>query len=263
MSWTFRRSIASLAVVIATRIVLSAQTVAPPPAAQTALDWIARIFSGEFAVELAATPQWHGSRHEYLTGEPPTGVASEIVRREAGSDRREVLITRAQLTPPGAASPLDPEALDWSADASRVLIFTNSRRVWRTNSRGDYWLLDRKSNQLSKLGGDAPPSSLMYAKFDPQATRVAYVRQNDIYVEDLASHAITRVTTDGSPLILNGGSDWVNEEELDLHDCFRWSPDGRRIAFWQFDLHGVGNFSLQYYLGKEREIVTTIPYPEP
>jgi dipeptidyl-peptidase 4 len=149
MSSTFRRSIALLAVVIATRIVLSAQTVAPPPAAQTALDWIARIFSGEFAVELAATPQWHGSRHEYLTGEPPTGVASEIVRREAGSDRREVLITRAQLTPPGAASPLDPEALDWSADASRVLIFTNSRRVWRTNSRGDYWLLDRKSNQLS------------------------------------------------------------------------------------------------------------------
>jgi len=262
MSSTFRRSIALLAVVIATRIVLSAQTVAPPPAAQTALDWIARIFSGEFAVELPATPQWHGSRHEYLTGEPPTGVASEIVRREAGSDRREVLITRAQLTPPGAASPLDPEALDWSADASRVLIFTNSRRVWRTNSRGDYWLLDRKSNQLSKLGGDAPPSSLMYAKFDPQATRVAYVRQNDIYVEDLASHAITRVTTDGSPLILNGGSDWVNEEELDLHDCFRWSPDGRRIAFWQFDLHQVGNFSLQYNLGQEKEIVTQIPYPE-
>jgi len=262
MSSTFRRSIALLAVVIATRIVLSAQTVAPPPAAQTALDWIARIFSGEFAVELAATPQWHGSRHEYLTGEPPTGVASEIVRREAGSDRREVLITRAQLTPPGAASPLDPEALDWSADASRVLIFTNSRRVWRTNSRGDYWLLDRKSNQMLKLGGDAPPSSLMYAKFDPQATRVAYVRQNDIYVEDLASHAITRVTTDGSPLILNGGSDWVNEEELDLHDCFRWSPDGRRIAFWQFDLHQVGNFSLQYNLGQEKEIVTQIPYPE-
>ena len=62
--------------------------------------------------------------------------------------------------------------------------------------------------------------------------------------------------------MINGGSDWVNEEELDLHDCFRWSPDGRRIAFWQFDLHGVGNFSLQYYLGKEREIVTTIPYPQ-
>ena len=62
--------------------------------------------------------------------------------------------------------------------------------------------------------------------------------------------------------MINGGSDWVNEEELDLHDCFRWSPDGRRITFWQFDLHGVGDFSLQYYLGKEKSIVTEIPYPQ-
>ena len=75
----------------------------------------------------------------------------------------------------------------------------------------------------------------MYAKFNPDATKVAYVRQNDIYVEDLASGAITRLTRDGSDLVINGGSDWVNEEELDLHDCFRWSPDGTRIAFWQFD----------------------------
>ena len=75
----------------------------------------------------------------------------------------------------------------------------------------------------------------MYAQFNPDATRVAYVRQNDIYVEDLASGATTRLTRDGTDLVINGGSDWVNEEELDLHDCFRWSPDGARIAFWQFD----------------------------
>ena len=90
----------------------------------------------------------------------------------------------------------------------------------------------------------------MYATFSPDATKVAYVLRNDIYVEDVATGAITRITRDGSDLVINGGSDWVNEEELDLHDCFRWSPDGRRIAFWQFDLHGVGNFSLQYYLGE-------------
>jgi len=102
----------------------------------------------------------------------------------------------------------------------------------------------------------------MYAKFNPEATRVAYVKNNDIYVEDLATGDIRRITRDGSDWVINGGSDWVNEEELALHDCFRWSPDGKRIAFWQFDLHGVGDFALMYYLGKEREVVTDIPYPQ-
>ena len=109
-----------------------------------------------------------------------------------------------------------------------MLVFTNARRVWRTDSRGDYWLLDRSAGRLKKIGGDAAEASLMYAKFNPDGSRVAYVRQNDIYIEDLADGAIRRLTHDGTDLIINGGSDWVNEEELDLHDCFQWSPDGRR-----------------------------------
>jgi dipeptidyl-peptidase-4 len=142
-----------------------------------------------------------------------------------------------------------------------VLVFTNTRRVWRTNSRGDYWVFDRRTTKLRKIGGNAPEASVMYAAFNPDATKVAYVRQNDLYVEEIASGKIERLTNDGADLVINGGSDWVNEEELGLHDCFRWSPDGRRIAFWQFDLHGVGNFSLAYYLGRQTQIVTHIDYP--
>ena len=61
-----------------------------------------------------------------------------------------MLISAAQLTPPGAASPLEVEDLSWSADRQRVLVFTNTRRVWRTNSRGDYWLLDRRAGRLEE-----------------------------------------------------------------------------------------------------------------
>jgi dipeptidyl-peptidase-4 len=61
---------------------------------------------------------------------------------------------------PGSTSPIEIEDLSWSHDAQRVLIFTNTRRVWRTNSRGDYWLLDRRSGQLKKIGGDAPEGSV-------------------------------------------------------------------------------------------------------
>ena len=228
----------------------------------TAPDMIGRIFSGEFSLRFPRPPDWFGDGQSYLVLEPSARGVDVVRYDTATGARREVLITAAQLTPVGAAAPLEIESLSWSADRRRVLIFTNAHRVWRTDSRGDYWLLDRQAGKLRQLGGDAPAASLMYAAFNPDATAVAYVRRNDLYVEDAVTGTITRLTRDGSDLVINGGSDWVNEEELDLHDCFRWSPDGKRIVFWQFDLHDVGNFSLQYYLGKEREIVTTIPYPE-
>ncbi len=232
--------------------------------AQTAQpDMITRIFSGEFATRLPAAPDWFDGGQSYLVIERGESAGSNVVLYDTASgQKKETLVTAAQLTPAGSKEPLSIEDLSWSADKNRVLIFTNSRRVWRTNSRGDYWLLDRRANKLRKLGGNVPEASLMYAKFNGDATKVAYVRQNDLWVEDVASGSIQRLTKDGSDLVVNGGSDWVNEEELDLHDCFEWSPDGKAIAFWQFDLHGVGNFSLQYYLGQEKTIVTQIPYPQ-
>jgi len=236
----------------------------PAPASETPKDTITRIFTGEFSERMSPPPRWFDGGQSYIETQPAAGDhGHDVVKYDTATGRnREVLITAAQLTPPGAKEPLQIAALSWSKDNQRVLIFTNTRRVWRTNSRGDYWLFDRTTGKLKKLGGDAPEASLMYAKFNPDATKVAYLKNNDIYVEDLASGDIQRITRDGSDLVINGASDWVNEEELSLHDCFRWSPDGKRIAFWQFDLHGVGDFALMYYLGKEREILTEIPYPQ-
>src|SRR6202041_4193074 len=123
---------------------------------------------------------------------------------------------------------------------SRVLIFTNTAQVWRRNTRGDYWVLDLKSGSLQKLGGDAPGSSMLFAKFSPDGTRVAYVRANNIYVEELANGKITQLTRDGSSTIINGTSDWVYEEELALRDCFAWSPAGRGMASCSLNTRGVG-----------------------
>ena len=102
----------------------------------------------------------------------------------------------------------------------------------------------------------------MFAKFSPEGSRVAYVRANNLYVEDPATRRITHLTSDGSEAIVNGTSDWVYEEELFLRDGFRWSPDGRRIAYWQFDTSEVGDFPLIYDTGGQHEVVTSIPYPE-
>jgi len=263
--YTRRRLAWSLLLILPVAISAQQGATAPPRAGDPG-DMIDRIFAArEFSPRALPQPQWFDGGASYLLVEP-VAAGSEVMNvvryDSATGKKRDVLITPAQLTPKGAAAPLAIEDLVWSSDGQRVLVFTNTRRVWRTNSRGDYWLLDRRTGQLKKVGGDAPEATLMYAKFSPDATRVAYVRQNDIYVEEVATGATTRLTHDGSDLVVNGGSDWVNEEELDLHDCYAWSPDGTRIAFWQFDLHGVGSFPLMYYLGNDRSIVTHVPYPQ-
>ena len=70
-----------------------------------------------------------------------------------------------------------------------------------------------------------PESSMMFAKFSPDGTRVAYVSNNNIYVEDIDSGKITQLTKDGSDTIVNGTFDWVYEEEFSCRDGFRWSPE--------------------------------------
>ena len=82
----------------------------------------------------------------------------------------------AHLVPPRENAPLEIDDYALSKDHARLLIFTNSQRVWRRNTRGDYWVLDRATRELRKLGGDAPPASLMFAKLAPVGPRVAYVR---------------------------------------------------------------------------------------
>ena len=219
---------------------------------------VERIFgSREFAPERLGPMRWMpraggvsgagggGTAYTMLERASDGSDGRDIVRYDVESGRREVLVTASRLVPTGAEEPLEVEGYDWSPDGSKLLIFTNSREVWRTNTRGDYWVLDLTSWALRKLGGNGPEATLMFAKFSPNGTRIGYVRHGEynIYIEDLAGH-ITPVTTDGSRTTINGTFDWVYEEELDLRDGWRWSPDGASIAYWQLDATGVRDFLL-------------------
>jgi dipeptidyl-peptidase-4 len=220
--------------------------------------------SPDFEVKTFGPARWLEEGAFYTTVEPSAAVkdAQDIVRYETAAGKREVLVSASQLVPPGEKNPLAIENYAWSSDKSKILVYTNSAQVWRRNTRGDYWVLDLRAKSLRKLGGtSAPPSSLMFAKFSPDGSQVAYVRANNIYVENVATGTTTQITRDGSATIVNGTSDWVYEEELDLRDAFRWSPDGGRIAYWQFDTSNVGIFKLLYNLGAPKEIVTGFPYP--
>ena len=221
---------------------LSAQT---PDSSRVTLE---RVFaSDEFTPEFLGQVRWLAREAAYTKLEPdsatPPGRA--LVRYDAATGRRDVWVPAARLVPPGDTVPLTIEDYSVSPDGRRILIFTNSRKVWRQNTRGDFWALDLASWRLQKLGGpDARPSTLMFAKFSPDGGRVAYVREHNLYVEDLAGGRVTQLTSDGSRTLINGTFDWVYEEELNLRDGFRWSPDGRQIAYWQLDASGVRDFLL-------------------
>jgi len=226
---------------------------------------LGRIFeSSEYAVPRFGPARWLPDGTAYAIVERKTGGkdASDIARYDAATGARSVTLGGDRLVPPGSTTPLGIDDYAWSADGTRVLIFTNTKKVWRDNTRGDYWVIDVTSGTLKKLGGSAPASSLMFAHFSPDSTRVAYVRGNNIYVERLADSAITQLTTDGSETTINGTSDWVYEEELGVRDAWRWSPDSAHIAYWQFDSTGVGTFSLINDTDTLYPVVARIPYPK-
>ncbi len=247
--------------------VLVGMVMAVPAGAQQAQpgeSMLRRLFaSGEFYGERFGPARWlDGSSYTTLEASAAVRGAADIVRYDAGTGSREVLVPAAELVPAGSAEPLDIEDYDWSADHTKLLVFTNSERVWRDNTRGDYWVLDRTTKVLRKLGGPAPASSLMFAKFSPDGTRVGYVRQGDLWVEQVSDGALTRLTADGSETVVNGTTDWVYEEEFSLRDAFRWSPDGTRIAFWRFDMSGVRSFLLLDNTDSLYSFTVPVQYPK-
>lgn len=220
--------------------------------------------SGEFSPQFPGAFRWmpDGNASTKLERSADTPGGQDLVRYEAGSNARQVLVPASRFIPAGAERPIRVEGYTWSPDGTQLLIYTNSARVWRANTRGDYWVLRVAGGQLRKLGGNAAPSTLMFAKFSPDNSKVAYVREHNIYVEDLASGAITQLTRDGSRTVINGTFDWVYEEEFFLRDGFRWSPDSRLIAYWQLDASGVRDYLLVNTTDSLYSFVTPIQYPK-
>ena len=225
-----------------------------------------RIFnSEEFAPEQLGRVRWLENEAAYvrLEADSATPGGRGLVRYDAATGKREVWIPARRLVPPGDSMPLAVEDYSVSPDRRRLLIFTNSQKVWRQNTRGDFWSLDLSNWRLRKLGGaQAKPSTLMFAKFSPDGNRIAYVRENNLYVEDLGDGRITQLTHDGSRTIINGTFDWVYEEELNLRDGFRWSPDGAHIAYWQLDASGVRDFLLINNTDSLYSFTIPVQYPK-
>lgn len=200
---------------------------------------VERIFaSSDFRQQGLPAIQWmkDGQRYTFV------GENGDLMVEDAATGRREVMVPASALVPQGGGEAIEIEDYEWSDDERKLIIFTNTQRVWRTNTRGKYyvWDLDRRTlTPVSTQNGWQ-----MFAKLSPDGGKVGFVRDNDLYVTDLATGGETRLTRDGSEQIINGTFDWVYEEELGVQDGWRWSPDGQRIAFWRIDQSPVRTFYM-------------------
>jgi dipeptidyl-peptidase-4 len=226
---------------------------------------IDRIFHDrEFELNKKVPSKWLEGGDSYTTVESSASVAGgfDIVRHDSATGETSILVGARQLIPKGSQKPLEIKDYSWSGDGRFVLISTNTVKFRRLESFGDYWLLSLADSSLRQVGVDAPASSLMYAKFSPDSRFIAYMYLNNIYVESIDGRTVRQLTRDGSDLIVNGTGDWVNEEEFSLRDGFKWSPDSKRLCYWQFDTEGVGTFYMIRNTGDVYSKPIPLQYPK-
>ncbi|WP_412063633.1 DPP IV N-terminal domain-containing protein [Rubrivirga sp. IMCC45206] len=184
-----------------------------------------------------------GARLMYVETDRAAGTSS-LVERDLTTDATRTLIDGATLGKPDGDGRIAIEDYATSADGSKTLLYTDSERVWRLNTKGYYYVLDNATGAVTPVA-DRADGFQMFAKFDPAAERVAFVRDRNLYLVDLDTGRERALTTNGSPGgVINGTFDWVYEEEFGLRDGFRWSPDGRYIAFFQLDETGTRDFQM-------------------
>lgn len=187
---------------------------------------------------------------------------NNIVQYQLPSFAKTIVADAAKLQPAGAQRPLQVRSFAFSDDGKKALIYTNTKRVWRLDTKGDYWVLDLNTGSLQQLGKGKPASSLMFAKFSPDGKSVAYVSEHNIFVEDLATQQIKQLTHDGTDRMINGTFDWAYEEEFDCRDGFRWSPDSKSIAYWQIDARQIRNFLMINNTDSLYSFTIPVEYPK-
>jgi dipeptidyl-peptidase 4 len=131
----------------------------------------------------------------------------------------------------------------FNADESKALIATEVESIYRRSSKGIFYVVDLTSGQKQEL---MDGEKISYATLSPDNDKVAFVKENNLYMIELANNKLTQITKDGEwNKIINGAADWVYEEEFSMAQAFKWSPDGKKIAFIRFDETQVPEFNMQ------------------
>lgn len=144
------------------------------------------------------------------------------------------------------AKPLPPmESYEFSADEQKILLSSGFEPLYRHSGVSDYYIYDVNAKTFTKIsmGGKQRLTTL-----SPDGTKVAFVRDNNLYWMDLATLEEHAITKDGKlNEIINGTTDWVYEEEFAITQGFQWSPDSKKIAYMVFDESKVKEYNMQMW----------------
>jgi len=148
----------------------------------------------------------------------------------------------------------------FSKDESKILIKTETESIYRRSTRANFYVWDKNNNTLTTVEKEGKQR---YTSFSDDATKVAFVRENNMYYKNLTNGKITQITSDGKfNEIINGSADWVYEEEFAIAKTFEWSPDGNKIAFLRFDESEVKEFTMTLYNKDLYPEYETFKYPK-
>ena len=215
------------------------------------------VYSISINAQRGGVLKWNEVGNAYYTTEK-----GEIVKYNLPDFNKVVLVEKSALTTHDSKAEFTIKNFFVSNNEQVFLIFTNTKKVWRYESRGDYFIYNKSTNSLQQLGKGLPESSLMFAKISPDGKKAAYVSKHNVYVEDLTTHKITQLTKDGTDRIINGTFDWVYEEEFGCRDGFRWSPDSKNIAYWQIDARNIRNFLMINNTDSIYSFTVPVEYPK-
>ena len=152
------------------------------------------------------------------------------------------------------------DGYNFSEDESKVLVRTNTESIYRRSFKSYYFVYDRETQQLSAV---YPEGKQGYATFNPQADKVAFVHDNNLYIHNLSKGKVKAVTEDGEHnKFIYGSTDWVYEEEFGFAKAFFWSPDGERLAYYRFDESEVAEFTMTNYRDGLYPEYETFKYPK-
>jgi dipeptidyl-peptidase 4 len=203
------------------------------------MTFIVIIFSALIINAQEGPIRWAKEGNQYFSIEK-----NELVKYTLPESTKITVASKEMLTPQGKEESIKIRNYAFSEDGNLLLIHNNTKKVWRLDTRGDYWVLNLKTKSLVQLGKSLPESSLMFAKFSPDNSKVAYVSNYNLYVENLANSEIKALTTNGNRKQINGTFDWVYEEEFACRDGFQWSPDSKQISFWNSDANQIRDFYM-------------------